>query len=157
MRKKLSVVQIILTLVAGILPLLDGMFIWYTHNSYVNLGQKPISLNNLMTVQQICGGPALYWIFNICLAAMLVYCVLELFREDLVSGKRLMIAIPSAAVLLCVVMSVALNSYADKFTWEGEIRYASVGLGVLAYVEIAVLAGNLIIELYKQFKSDIYF
>ena len=154
MRKKLSVAQLIGVIIAGLLPLPDGMFIWRTYTMFDNISKKEMSLNNLMTTQQIGGGPYIYWVFNAVLIVMIGYCIIELFFEDKVIRKKQMIAIPGVVLLLCVIMIAASCNYNDTFMWYGETRYAAVSMGFLAYIEILVLIGVALIECYKQFKCE---
>ncbi|MBR3954372.1 MAG: hypothetical protein IKJ63_02740 [Clostridia bacterium] len=119
-----------------------------------NISTTEMSLNNLMTTQQIGGGPYIYWVFNAVLIVMIGYCLVELFFEDKVLRKKQMIAIPGAALVLCVFMIADSCNYTDTFMWNGETRYVAVSMGFLAYIEIIVLAGVVLIECYKQFKCE---
>ena len=154
MKKRLAIVQIIVLLLSALLPLLDGMFEWTTYTMFENLGKKEMSLQNLMTVQQIGGGPLLYWIFYISLAGMLLYCILEIFFEDKVRKTKAVIAIPIISFLLGILMIITGDAHNDVFNWYGETRYVGVSLGVLAYVELTLLITVPLIECYKQFKSE---
>ena len=152
MRKKLSISQVGVVLISALLPLLDGMFQWTTYTMFTNLSKKEMSLQNLMTVQRIGGGPFLYWMFYITLAIMLIYCIYDLFCEDKFIGKKSTIVIPVASLLFGVIMIMTASNHSDTFIWNGETRYVSVSLGVLAYVEIVSLVSVTIIECYKQVK-----
>lgn len=154
MRKKLSITQIIVVLISALLPLLDGMFEWTTYTMFENLSKKEMSLQNLMTVQRIGGGPFLYWMFYIALAIMLVYCVADLFSEEKFIGKKPTITIPIASLLLGIIMIIAASNHSDTFVWNGETRYVAVSMGVLAYAEIVSLVSVAIIECYKQVKRE---
>ena len=154
MRKKLSTTQIIIVLFSALLPLLDGMFEWTTYTMFENLSKREMSLQNLMTVQRIGGGPFLYWVFYIALVVMLIYCIADLFWEDKFIGKKPTIVIPVTSLLLGVIMIIAASNYSDAFAWKGETRYVAVSISVLAYVEIVSLASVAIIECYKQVKCD---
>ena len=154
MRKKLSITQIIIVLISALLPLLDGMFEWTTYTMFENLSKKEMSLQNLMTVQRIGGGPFLYWVFYIALVVMLIYCIADLFREDKFIGKKLTIAIPVASLLFGVIMIIAASNHSDTFVWNGETRYVAVSISILAYVEIVSLVSVAVIECYKQVKCE---
>lgn len=156
MRKKLSITQIIIVLISALLPLLDGMFEWTTYTMFENLSKKEMSLQNLMTVQRIGGGPFLYWVFYIALVAMLIYCIADLFCEDKFIGKKPTIAISVASLLFGVIMIIAASNHSDTFVWNGETRYVAVSMSVLAYVEIVSLVSVAIIECYKQVKCEIH-
>ncbi len=154
MRKKLSITQTIIVLFSALLPLLDGMFTWTAYTMFENISKKEMSLHNLMTVQRIGGGPFLYWIFYITLAVMLIYCIVDLFGVEKFIGKKPTISIPVASLLLGIIMIAAASNHSDTFVWNGETRYVAVSIGVLAYVEIVLLASVAIIELYKQIKCE---
>ena len=154
MRKKLSITQIIIVLISALLPLLDGMFEWTTYTMFENLSKKEMSLQNLMTVQRIGGGPFLYWVFYIALVVMLIYCIADLFCEDKFIGKKLTIAIPVASLLFGVIMIIAASNHSDTFVWNGETRYVAVSMSILAYVEIVSLVSVAVIECYKQVKCE---
>ena len=154
MRKKLSITQIIIVLISALLPLLDGMFEWTTYTMFENLSKKEMSLQNLMTVQRIGGGPFLYWVFYIALVVMLIYCIADLFCEDKFIGKKPTIAIPVASLLLGVIMIIAASNHSDTFVWNGETRYVAVSISILAYVEIVSLVSVAVIECYKQVKCE---
>ena len=154
MRKKLSITQIVIVLLSALLPLLDGMFEWTTYTMFENLSKKEMSLQNLMTVQRIGGGPFLYWVFYIALVVMLVYCIADLFCEDKFVGKKATIAIPATALLFGVVMIIAASNHSDTFIWNGETRNVAVSMSVLAYAEIVSLVSVAIIECYKQVKCE---
>lgn len=154
MRKKLSITQIIIVLISALLPLLDGMFEWTTYTMFENLSKKEMSLQNLMTVQRIGGGPFLYWVFYIALVVMLIYCIADLFCEDKFIGKKPTIAIPVASLLFGVIMIIAASNHSDTFVWNGETRYVAVSISILAYVEIVSLVSVAVIECYKQVKCE---
>ena len=154
MRKRLSITQIIIVLISALLPLLDGMFEWTTYTMFENLSKKEMSLQNLMTVQRIGGGPFLYWVFYIALVVMLIYCIADLFCEDKFIGKKLTIAIPVASLLFGVIMIIAASNHSDTFVWNGETRYVAVSMSILAYVEIVSLVSVAVIECYKQVKCE---
>ena len=154
MRKKLSITQIIIVLISALLPLLDGMFEWTTYTMFENLSKKEMSLENLMTVQRIGGGPFLYWVFYIALVVMLIYCIADLFCEDKFIGKTPAIAIPVVSLFFGAIMIIAASNHSDTFVWNGETRYVAVSMSVLAYVEIVSLVSVAIIECYKQVKCE---
>jgi len=152
MRKKLTITQLVIVLCSALLPLLDGMFTWIAYNDYENISKKSMSLSNIMTVQQIGGGPFLYYIFYIGLALMLAYCLLELFCENRVVGQKAFLAIPVLPLVLDAIMMITVDNHTDTYTWEGELRRIAVSLDILAYVGIILLSAVFIIECYKQFK-----
>ena len=154
MRKKLSITQIIVVLISALLPLLDGMFEWTTYTFFKNISKIAMSLDNLMTVQQMGGGPFLYWIFYIALIAMIIYCITDLFCEDKFIGKKTTITIPAASLILGIIMIITASNHTDTFVWNGETRYVAVSMGLLAYVEIVLLVSITVIECYKQFKCE---
>ena len=119
-----------------------------------NISTTEMSLNNLMTTQQIGGGPYIYWAFHAVLLAIIGYSLLELFFEGKAIRKKQIITIPGAALVLCVFMIADSCNYTDTFMWNGETRYVAVSMGFLAYIEIIVLAGVVLIECYKQFKCE---
>ena len=154
MKKKLAIVQIAAIFLAAILPLVDGMFEWITYNRFTNISKTDMSLDNLMTVQRIGGGPILYYLFYIALIATAVYCVAQLFVDHRLWSSKAMIVLPGASLLLTVIMLVACDKHTDTFKWNGELRYLAVSWGILAYVQLAVLGAVVIIECYKQFKCS---
>ena len=154
MKNKLSVIQAVITLVAALLTMLDGMFTWITYTMFENISKREISLNNLMITQQICGGPLLYWLFMFAIILMLVYCIIEIFFEDKIPSTKAYIAIPSIITLLGSIMIIACSNYKDTFNYYGETRNVAISMGVLAYIEIALLITMVLIECYKQFKCD---
>ena len=154
MRKKLAITQICGLFIAAILPFIEGMFEWIVYNTYTNISKTGMSLDNLMTVQQIGGGPMVYYLFYIALIATAVYCIAQLFVEHRLWSNKAMIALPGATLLLTVIMLVACDKYADTFNWNGELRKVAVSWGILAYVQLAVLGAVVIIECYKQFKCS---
>ena len=154
MRKKLAIAQICGLFIAAILPLLDGMFEWITYNTFTNLSKTDMSLDNLMTVQRIGGGPTLYYLFYIALIATAVYCIAQLFVEHRLWSNKVMLALPGASLLLTVIMLVACDKYTDTFKWNGELRKVAVTWGILAYIQLAVLGAVVVIECYKQFKCN---
>ena len=154
MRKKLTIVQLVIVLCSALLPLLDGMFTWIAYNDYENISNRSMSLSNIMTVQQIGGGPFLYYIFYICLALMLAYCLLELFCENRVLGQKAFLAIPTFPLILDVIMMITVDNHTDTYVWEGEVRRIAVSLDILAYVGIVLLSAVFLIECYKQFKCN---
>lgn len=154
MRKKLSVSQIVILLLSALLPLLDGMFVWTTYTMYQNLSKTDMSLLNLMTVQQIGGGPFLFWLFCIVLVIMLAYCIMDLFCEEKFIGKKATIAVPILSLLLGIIMIISSSNHSDTFLWNGETRYVAVSMGILAYIELVLLISVVIIECYKQIKNE---
>ena len=154
MRKKLAITQICGLFIAAILPLIDGMFEWITYNRFTNISKTEMSLDNLMTVQRIGGGPILYYLFYIALIATAVYCIAQLFVEHRLWSNKAMVVLPGASLLLTVIMLVACDKYTDTFKWKGELRNVAVSWGILAYVQLAVLGAAVIIEFYKQFKCN---
>lgn len=155
MKKKLTIVQIVGIFVAAILPLLDGMFLWITYTRFYNISKRNMSLYNLMTEQEIGAGPLVYWLFYITLAAMVVYCISVLFFENKVWNRKVVIALSVIIFLLGLLMIITASIHTDTFEWKGEVRYVAVSLGVLAYIELAVLITIPLIECYKQFKCKI--
>ena len=154
MRKKLAITQICGLFIAAILPLIDGMFEWITYNRFTNISKTDMSLDNLMTVQRIGGGPALYYLFYIALITTAVYCIAQLFVEHRLWRNKAMIVLPGASFLLTVIMLVACDKHTDTFKWDGEVRYLAVSWDILAYVQLAVLGAVVLIECYKQFKCN---
>lgn len=152
MRKKLSITQIVLLVIAAILPMLDGMFTWITYTLSDNIGKTEMSLYNLMTVQQIGGGPIIYWLFYVALAVTVVYCVVQLFYENNLTRSKATIALPAITLVLNAIMIIAANAHRDSFEYYGERRYVGVELGVLAYIELILLAAAVVVECYKQIK-----
>lgn len=152
MRKKLSIVQIVLLAVAAILPLLDGMFTWITYTLLDNIARTEMSLYNLMTVQQIGGGPIVYWLFYLALIATVIYCVVQLFYENNLTRSKATIALPLITLVLNAIMIVSANAHRDSFEYHGEWRYVGVELGVLAYIEVILLVAAVVVECYKQIK-----
>ncbi len=152
LKKALTITQIICLLDALFLPLVNGMFTWRTYNMKQNLSNRGMSLNNLMTTQEICGGSFVYWIFNIAAVAMIIYCVIELFFEDKVQGHKSIIALPAINCLFGLIMIIGCSNHTDRFNWNGEIRYVAVMANILAYIEIVILIAVVLIECYKQFK-----
>ena len=154
MKKKLAITQLCGLFVAAILPLVDGMFEWITYNRFANISKTDMSLDNLMTVQRIGGGPILYYLFYIALIATAVYCIAQLFVEHRLWSNKAMVVLPGASLLLTVIMLVACDKYTDTFKWNGELRNVAVTWGILAYVQLAVLGAVVLIECYKQFKCN---
>lgn len=154
MRKKLAIVQICGLFIAAILPLVDGMFEWTSYNMFTNISKTDMSLDNLMTIQRIGGGPILYYLFYIALIATAVYCVAQFFVDHPLWSNKAMIVLSGASFLLTVIMLVACDMHTDTFKWNGELRYIAVSWGILAYVQLAVLGAVVIIEFYKQFKCN---
>jgi len=152
MRKTLSVVQILIALGAFLLPFIDGMFVWRCYSFLLDISQNEKSLQNMMVVQGIGGGPVLYPIFNIILIVLMLYCVVSLFNEEKFAGKKITIAIPSAALLLSFIMIQAAGNYVEHFEQNGQHRTVSIDVNALAYVELALLIGAVVIECYKQIK-----
>ena len=161
MRKKLSITQIIISCISALLPMIDGMFVWtvYTMDIYTmpqNLSKSNMSLNNLMTVQKIGGGPFLYWLFNIAFILIIVYCVCEIFFEEKTKNieKKKLISIPAAMTFLGTIMIITSSNHTDTFKWNGQTRHVAVSMGILAYIELALLISLVVIEFYKQYKCE---
>lgn len=155
MRKKLAIVQICGLFIAGILTRIDGMFKWHAFNTMFTYNSvKDMSLDNLMTVQCIGGGPMLYYLFYIALIATVVYCVAQLFSNHRLWSNKVMIMLPLASFLITAVMVIACDRYHESYKYDGEWRTISVSLETLAYVLLAVLGAVVIIEFYKQFKCN---
>lgn len=152
MRKKLSLAQILFSLGAILLPLVEGMFVWRCYTLHQDISQKEMSLQNMMVVQEIGGGPILYPIFNIVLIILILYCVMSLFCEEKFAGKKITIAIPTVALFLSFIMIRVADNHHDSFVYNGQHRNVSVDIGVLAYVELALLIGAVVVECYKQIK-----
>lgn len=157
MKKKLSIIEIILALLGIFIPLLDSMFTWCVF-VYLpqpdNISKKMMSLQNLMVVQEVAPGAVVYWIFNIVTALIIVYCVYSLFDDKKFQGKKGLIALPATSLLLNLIMIICASEHKSSFLYNGQTRYVAVSMELLGYVEIAILASMLIIECYKQYKCD---
>ncbi|MBR0446507.1 MAG: SHOCT domain-containing protein [Oscillospiraceae bacterium] len=154
MRKKLTVAQSILVIISAILCFTDGTFTWIAYNAYRNIGSNAKSLNNIMIVQEIGGGPYLYYVYCLGLVLMLGYCLWEMFAEERVIGKKVFLAVSALPAIIYAIILIAVDNYHGSYTWEGEIRYNGVSLGILAYIGIIILVAIFVIECYKQFKCN---
>lgn len=154
MKKKLSIAEIILALLALLLPCIDGMFTWITYNMFENISKTKMSLYNLMTIQRIAPGPVVYWIFNIVTLLMIAYCVYSLFDEKKFDGKKALISIPAVSFLSNLIMIIAADNHNDTFKYNGEYRNIAVSMDLLAYIEIAIVLAIVVIECYKQYKCE---
>ena len=157
MKKKLSIIEIFLALLAILFPFMDSMF---TRSVFIylpkpeNISQHSISLQNLMVVQEVAPGPVVYWIFNIVTALMIIYCIYSLFDEKKFEGKKALIAIPAISFVLNLIMVICASEYKNSWETNGQTRYGATSMELLGYVQIEILAAILIIECYKQYKCD---
>ena len=62
-----------------------------------------------------------------------------------------MLALPVVTLATFIIIGVWCDSLADSFTYYGELRFTAVGLGILFYVEAALLAVSTLIESAKHF------
>ena len=152
MRKKLSIIQIFCLVIMAVLPHIDGMFRWTCYTWESNISHKSMNLNNLMTIQQIGGGPLLYYLFYIALVLMAIYCTVELFIDNKIFKNKFWIAFPSIMLMLMVIMIIACNNYSDTFDYYGETRMVAVEPMILAYIQLTIILSTIIIECYKQIK-----
>ena len=156
MRKKLAVAELCGLIIAAILPLLENMFIW-TKYSYVtskNYSKEGMSLNNLMTIQQISGGPFLYYVFYAFIIITAIYCVAQLFSDHSILQNKATIALPGGSFILALIMLIGCDLHTHNFNYRGELRSVYVSWDVLAYIFLIVLAVVFVIECYKQFKCN---
>ncbi len=152
-RQIIAVIQIILLVVAAFMPFIENMFIWRTgslYGSYINISH--MSLENLMTTQEIGAGPIAFYAFYVILIATILYCLLHIFIENPWFKKKFTIALPSLALILSAIMIFSADAYHDSFTYGGDLRIVNVNIEFPAYILLVVIAAVVLLEVYKQVK-----
>ena len=148
-KRKLSVVALLLQVVSIFLLFVNGTFVWYCHNMYENISITQHSFNWLIDTQfdkEI--------LVSFLVGLILVNIVKELitlFKEREFLNKKYICFLPTLPLILFLVIGVWGDSYSNSFDYYGEVRYTSVGLGMIFYVEIVLLLSCVIIELLKHY------
>jgi hypothetical protein len=153
MKKKLTVLQIVLILVSFGLPYIDGMFSWGVSNSmYQLISRTPMSLDNMMNIQLSGFCSVLFWTFLLSLASMLLYLIVSLFKSELLNKHMPVITLSGASVVINMIMIIIANYHRASFKYNGEHRNVSVTVKELAYIALIVLVAIWVVELYKKLK-----
>ncbi len=152
MRKKLSIVQIILGFISLILPFTETMFLWKTYTIFENRSETTKSLYDIMTVQlsDICG--LLFWFFIIILALVIVYFVADIFVGEKIPENNIVLITVFIPLTIMIIMIAIAANYKDTSSWQGEFFNIAVISTIVSYIEVGLLVSIPVIECYKKFK-----
>ena len=136
MKKKLSVIQIILLAAAALLPLSDKMF---EHHSYAILDMDfpqhstNLSLQNMVQVQGFAPS-ILYTLFYVLVIATAIFLVASLFFPRLTEGRKAFAALPAGAALIGAVMIIIVHHHSERFMAGGVKVAVYATMGALGYL-----------------------
>lgn len=148
-KRLLAVFASIIQIVSAFLLFVDGMIVWYCFTLYDNISNKSHSMSWLLD-SQVDKGALLYLMLALILANIAVN-VVTIFKDVPLFQKKYMLALPVVTLATFIIIGVWCDSLADSFTYYGELRFTAVGLGILFYVEAALLAVSTLIESAKHF------
>ncbi len=153
-KKNLSVVALVIQIISIFLLYIDGIFIWYAHNYEENISITNRAFNWLFDTQFDM------FIFVFLMVVLLVLNVIveiiTLFKEITFLKNKYMLLLPIITLVIFVSLCMWGNSYSDTFTYNGELRKCSVGLGFLYYVEFVLLGAVVLIEALKHYTKIPY-
>ncbi len=159
MKTKLSIVQIVTTLITAIFPFLN----LFTYRFYAVEPDgawdtiKETGRSMEWVFGQIGDGIHNYinWLFFITLALMIVACVIPLFKNYPIFEHKAMIGLPSVSFIIFWISVIICDNYSMD-VWFNDHYGVETGATVLvnpvAYIGLVIIATTIIIECYKQFK-----
>lgn len=153
-KRNLSIVALILQLLSVFMLYMNGTFIWSCYNKFSNISKTSYSFYWLIDTQLSKGFFILLLLGLIVLA--IIVSVIVIFKEIEFLNQRWMVVLPIIILLFYVGLCIWGNGYSSTFKYQDEIRHASADYGILFYVELVVLIGNVIIEFAKQFLNIPY-
>lgn len=153
-KKSLSIVALIIQIISAFLLYIDGIFVWYVHNYEENISIKEYSFNWLFDTQFDMSIFVFLIVFLILLNVAVE--IITLFKEMNLLQNKYMIILPIITFVVFIALCMWGNSYSDTFTYSGDVRHCSVGLGLLYYVELVLLGASILIECLKHFTKIPY-
>ena len=148
-KRNLSIVALVFQLLSAFMLFINGTFIWHCTNMSRTISKSSYSFSWMIDMQ--LGKGLIVWLLLGMIIVNIIVSVITIFKENEFLNQKQMVVLPIIILVLYVILCFWGNSYSMTFEYNGEIRHASAGLGILFYVELVFFSGNVIIEFAKQF------
>ena len=160
-RQKITIAQTILTIIVAFLPFFKGMFEYreYEYSSIHTVTTKSLKdvISSSLLTEDFEVAPFLFYAFYILLAAMLLYCIVQIYRDSPIKSK-LLIANPILMLIFSTIMIFKINTHehTNSYYIYGYSTVRSVYMDALipAYLFLLCIVVIFALEVYKQFKIN---